>query len=227
MSKKPNIHIGTIGHKGHGKSTLTDAITEVLKNTNKLFKKKKVKGQEEQRGITVSINSIEYDTENRHYIHIDYRGEQEYIKGLLTGTLQMDGAILIVSVEEGLPPETAEQIKLAKRIGIEHIIVFLNQMSEEQDLELFELCFNEIRNMLSEEGYLIDKIPIITGNALKALKNPKSKKHNKCIFDLLSALDLSIAEPIPVSAQPFLMYIEEVLFDDNYEFFLSLFQPSL
>jgi elongation factor Tu len=211
---KPHVNIGTIGHVDHGKTTLTAAITTVLskKGFAKAFDYAAIdKAPEEKaRGITINTAHVEYETENRHYAHVDCPGHADYVKNMITGAAQMDGAILVCSAADGPMPQTREHILLASRVGVQHIVVFLNKADMVDDEELIELVEMEVRELLSEYGFPGDDTPIIVGSALKALENPTDPVATKPIFDLMDAVDSFIPTPVRATDKPFLMPIEDV-----------------
>jgi elongation factor Tu len=211
---KPHVNIGTIGHVDHGKTTLTAAITTVLATrggavaTN--YAQIDKAPEEKERGITINTAHVEYETEKRHYAHVDCPGHADYVKNMITGAAQMDGAILVVSAADGPMPQTREHILLASRVGVQHIVVFLNKADMVDDDELIELVEMEVRELLSEYGFPGDDTPIIVGSALKALENPTDPVATKPIFDLMDAVDSFIPTPIRATDKPFLMPIEDV-----------------
>jgi len=215
---KPHVNIGTIGHVDHGKTTLTAAITKVLNfkgEANFVDYVNIDKAPEERaRGITINTAHVEYQTEKRHYAHVDCPGHADYIKNMITGAAQMDGAILVVSAADGPMPQTREHILLARQVGVPYIVVFMNKVDQVDDAELLDLVEMEIRDLLNEYGFPGDKTPIIRGSALKALES-KSTDPNapeyKCILDLMDAVDTFIPTPERKSDLPFLMPIEDVM----------------
>jgi elongation factor Tu len=211
---KPHVNIGTIGHVDHGKTTLTAAITTVLskKGFAQAFDYAAIDKapEEKERGITINTSHVEYQTENRHYAHVDCPGHADYVKNMITGAAQMDGAILVVSAADGPMPQTREHILLASRVGVQHIVVFLNKADMVDDEELIELVEMEVRELLSEYGFPGDDTPIIVGSALKALENPTDATATKPIFDLMDAVDSFIPTPVRATDKPFLMPIEDV-----------------
>ena len=218
---KPHINIGTIGHVDHGKTTLTAAITTTL-NARLGFGEKVAfdeidkAPEEKERGITISTAHVEYETENRHYAHVDCPGHADYVKNMITGAAQMDGAILVVSAADGPMPQTREHILLARQVGVHYIIVFLNKTDQVDDEELLELVEMEVRELLSEYDFPGDDIPIVKGSALKALEYAMSNDDVKdapdcqCIFELMDAVDSYIPTPERASDLPFLMPVEDV-----------------
>ena len=212
---KPHVNIGTIGHVDHGKTTLTAAITKVLANSSggevMDFDQIDNAPEEKERGITIASSHVEYETENRHYAHVDAPGHADYVKNMITGAAQMDGAILVVSAADGPMPQTREHILLARQVGVPHIVVFLNKADMVEDEELIELVEMEVRELLSEYDFPGDEIPIIVGSALKALENedPEGEWGSK-IMELMEAVDEHIPEPERDSEKEFLMPIEDV-----------------
>ena len=211
---KPHVNIGTIGHVDHGKTTLTAAITTVLskKGFAEAFDYAAIDKapEEKERGITINTAHVEYQTESRHYAHVDCPGHADYVKNMITGAAQMDGAILVVSAADGPMPQTREHILLGSRVGIEYMVVFLNKADMVDDPELLELVEMEVRELLSEYEFPGDDIPVIIGSALKALENPTDAEASKCIMDLMDAVDSYIPTPERATDKPFLMPIEDV-----------------
>ena len=214
--KRDKIHmnVGTIGHVDHGKTTLTAAITEVLSKKGMAdfvpFDQIDKAPEEKERGITIAIAHVEYKSEKRHYAHVDCPGHADYVKNMITGAAQMDGAVLVVSAADGPMPQTREHILLARQVGVPYIIVFLNKVDMVEDEELIELVELEIRELLSKYEFPGDDIPIVRGSALQALENSEDESKNKCIFDLMSALDSYIPDPKRDIDRDFLMSIEDV-----------------
>ncbi len=212
---KPHVNIGTIGHVDHGKTTLTAAITKVLANTSggevMDFDQIDNAPEEKERGITIASSHVEYETENRHYAHVDAPGHADYVKNMITGAAQMDGAILVVSAADGPMPQTREHILLARQVGVPHIVVFLNKADMVDDEELIELVEMEVRELLSEYDFPGDDIPIVVGSALKALESedPEGEWGSK-IVELMEEVDDYIPEPERDSEKEFLMPIEDV-----------------
>jgi elongation factor Tu len=209
---KPHVNIGTIGHVDHGKTTLTAAITKVL--AKKGFAKFEDYSdidkapEERERGITINTAHVEYETEKRHYAHVDCPGHADYVKNMITGAAQMDGAILVVSAADGPMPQTREHILLARQVGVPAIVVYLNKADQVDDPELIELVEMEVRDLLTEYDYPGDEVPIIVGSALKALEgDPEAEKS---ILDLMDAVDSYIPTPKRPTDQPFLMPVEDV-----------------
>ena len=211
---KPHVNIGTIGHVDHGKTTLTAAITTVLSQTGGATATKYDQidkaPEEKERGITINTSHVEYETENRHYAHVDCPGHADYVKNMITGAAQMDGAILVVSAADGPMPQTREHILLASRVGVNYIVVFLNKADMVDDPELLELVEMEVRELLSEYEFPGDDTPIIAGSALEALENPTDPEKTKCIHELMAAIDSYIPTPERQTDKPFLMPIEDV-----------------
>jgi len=211
---KPHVNIGTIGHVDHGKTTLTAAITTVLANRGyaEAFNYADIDKapEEKERGITINTSHVEYQTETRHYAHVDCPGHADYVKNMITGAAQMDGAILVVSAADGPMPQTREHILLASRVGVQYIVVFLNKADMVDDPELLELVEMEIRELLSEYDFPGDDIPIVTGSALKALESPTDEAATQCIMDLMAAVDSYIPTPERATDKPFLMPVEDV-----------------
>jgi len=211
---KPHVNIGTIGHVDHGKTTLTAAITTVLSKKGFAeatdYASIDKAPEERARGITINTAHVEYQTETRHYAHVDCPGHADYIKNMITGAAQMDGAILVVSAADGPMPQTREHILLASRVGVQYIVVFLNKADQVDDPELIELVEMEVRELLNEYDFPGDDTPIIVGSALKALQNPDDPEATKCIYDLMDAVDTFIPTPVRATDKPFLMPVEDV-----------------
>lgn len=211
---KPHVNIGTIGHVDHGKTTLTAAITTVLAQTGGAtatnYAEIDKAPEEKERGITINTAHVEYETANRHYAHVDCPGHADYVKNMITGAAQMDGAILVVSAADGPMPQTREHILLASRVGVQHIVVFLNKADMVDDPELIELVEMEVRELLSEYGFPGDDTPIVVGSALKALENPTDPEATKPILELMEAVDSYIPTPERATDKPFLMPVEDV-----------------
>lgn len=211
---KPHVNIGTIGHVDHGKTTLTAAITKVLFETYKLgavvdFDNIDKAPEERERGITISTAHVEYETPNRHYAHVDCPGHADYVKNMITGAAQMDGAILVVSAADGPMPQTREHILLARQVGVPYIVVFLNKCDMVDDDELLELVEMEVRDLLNMYKFPGDDTPIIRGSALKALEDPTSDWAKK-IIEMFEIVDVYVPEPKREIDKPFLMPIEDV-----------------
>ncbi len=213
--KKPHVNVGTIGHIDHGKTTLTAAITKHLAKKGWAsyipFDQIDKAPEEKERGITIALAHVEYETANRHYAHVDCPGHADYIKNMITGAAQMDGAILVVGADDGPMPQTREHILLARQVGVPFIVVFLNKVDLVDDPELIELVELELRELLSKYEFPGDDIPIIKGSALKALESEDiNSPEVKPIFELMEALDTYIPEPVRDVDKPFLMPIEDV-----------------
>ena len=211
---KPHVNIGTIGHVDHGKTTLTAAITKVLSTKGgaefKAFDQIDNAPEERERGITIATAHVEYETENRHYAHVDCPGHADYVKNMITGAAQMDGAILVVSAADGPMPQTREHILLARQVGVPYILVYMNKADQVDDEELLELVEMEIRELLSSYDFPGDDTPIITGSALKALEGEDSEMGKQSVLKLIAAMDDYIPEPERDTDKPFLMPIEDV-----------------
>ena len=211
---KPHVNVGTVGHIDHGKTTLTAAITRVLATKGQAdftdFSEIDKAPEEKERGITIATAHVEYETEKRHYAHVDCPGHTDYIKNMITGAAQMDGAILVVGADDGAMPQTREHILLARQVGVPAIVVFLNKCDMVDDEELIELVEMELRELLDKYEFPGDDTPIVQGSALKALENPEDADATKCIWDLMEAIDSFIPEPERDVDQPFLMPIEDV-----------------
>jgi len=209
---KPHVNVGTIGHIDHGKTTLTAAITKVLSETYggqaRSFDEIDNAPEERERGITIATSHVEYETSNRHYAHVDCPGHADYVKNMITGAAQMDGAILVVSAADGPMPQTREHILLARQVGVPYIVVFLNKVDMVDDPELLELVEVEIRDLLSEYEFPGDDIPFVAGSALKALEG--DEEYEGKILELAEALDSYIPEPVRDLDKPFLMPVEDV-----------------
>jgi len=211
---KPHVNVGTIGHVDHGKTTLTAAITQ-RQATKGLademrFDQIDKAPEERERGITIATSHVEYQTQGRHYAHVDCPGHADYVKNMITGAAQMDGAILVVSAADGPMPQTREHVLLARQVNVPHIVVFLNKVDQVDDEELLELVEMEIRELLSNYEFPGDDIPIVKGSALKALENASDDEANKCIDELMDALDSYIPTPERALDKSFLMPIEDV-----------------
>ena len=211
---KPHCNIGTIGHVDHGKTTLTSAITAVLADRLGMepavpFDQIDKAPEERERGITINSAHVEYETEKRHYAHVDCPGHADYVKNMITGAAQMDGAILVVAATDGVMAQTREHILLARQVGVPAIVVFLNKCDMVDDPELLELVEMEVRDLLNEYEFPGDEIPVIHGSALKALEDPKSEWGDK-IMELMDAVDSYIPEPVRETDKPFLMPVEDV-----------------
>jgi len=211
---KPHVNVGTIGHVDHGKTTLTAAITTVLASkfggSAKAYDQIDAAPEEKARGITINTAHVEYETANRHYAHVDCPGHADYVKNMITGAAQMDGAILVCSAADGPMPQTREHILLARQVGVPYIIVFLNKCDMVDDAELLELVEMEVRELLSKYDFPGDDIPIVKGSALKALEGDKGELGEGAIMNLADALDSYIPTPERAIDKPFLMPIEDV-----------------
>ncbi len=213
---KPHINVGTIGHVDHGKTTLTAAILHVLKLKGMNVDEKAVDQidaapEERERGLTISVSHLEYESEKRHYAHIDCPGHADYIKNMITGAAQMDGAILVVSAPDGPMPQTREHVLLARQVGIPYIVVFLNKIDMVDDPEMIELVESEVRELLNKYNFPGDEVPVIKGSALKALETQSADDEAaKPILELVKALDDYIPEPVRDKDKPFLMAIEDI-----------------
>jgi len=216
---KPHVNVGTIGHVDHGKTTLTAAITRVLekKGLAKFISYDEVAKASESQGrrdetkiLTIATAHVEYSTEKRHYAHVDCPGHADYVKNMITGAAQMDGAILVVSAADGPMPQTREHILLARQVGVPHIVVYLNKVDTVDDPELIDLVELEIRELLTKYKFPGDKTPIIRGSAIQALTNPEDASKTKSIFELLKAIDDFIPTPQRETEKPFLMSVEDI-----------------
>ena len=214
---KPHVNVGTIGHIDHGKTTLTSAITKCLSNTGKAnwipFDQIDKAPEEKERGITIATAHVEYETDKRHYAHVDCPGHADYIKNMITGAAQMDGAILVVGANDGPMPQTREHILLARQVGVPYMVVYLNKVDMVDDPELIELVEMELRELLTTYEFPGDDIPIIKGSALKALEHGCADPNCpdcKSIYELMDAIDSYIPEPVRDTEKPFLMPVEDV-----------------
>jgi elongation factor Tu len=212
---KPHVNVGTIGHVDHGKTTLTAAITEVLSKRGLAeyvtFDDIDKAPEEKARGITIATAHVEYETDKRHYAHVDCPGHADYVKNMITGAAQMDGAILVVSAADGPMPQTREHVLLARQVNVPYIVVFLNKVDQVDDLEILELVELEVRELLSAYEFPGDEIPVIRGSALKAMESGEpGVEDTKCIDELLDAIDNYIPEPEREIDKPFLMSVEDV-----------------
>ena len=211
---KPHVNIGTIGHVDHGKTTLTAAITlaQSARGLSEVMGFDDIDNapEERERGITIQTAHVEYETENRHYAHVDCPGHADYIKNMITGAAQMDGAILVVSAADGPMPQTREHVLLARQVNVPSIVVFMNKTDQVDDPELLELVEMELRDLLNEYEFPGDDTPIIMGSALEALNNPSDAEATKCIVEILEACDSFIPEPERDVDRPFLMPVEDV-----------------
>jgi elongation factor Tu len=212
--KKPHLNIGTIGHVDHGKTTLTAAITKVLEKQGKAkfmaYDQIDKAPEERERGVTINIAHVEYETDKRHYAHVDCPGHADYIKNMITGAAQMDGAILVVSAADGPMPQTREHILLARQVGVPAIVVYLNKADMVDDKELLELVELEVRELLSKYKFPGDDTPIVVGSALKALEGDTSELGEGSIMKLMEAVDSFIQEPVRAIDKPFIMPVEDV-----------------
>ncbi len=211
---KPHCNVGTIGHVDHGKTTLTAAITKILAEAGGAeftpFDEIDKAPEERARGITIATAHVEYETANRHYAHVDCPGHADYVKNMITGAAQMDGAILVVSAADGPMPQTREHILLARQVGVPAIVVYLNKVDQVDDAELLELVELEVRELLSSYEFPGDEIPVITGSALNALEGKDEETGKETVLKLLAAVDSYIPQPERAKDQPFLMPIEDV-----------------
>ncbi|HHB75726.1 MAG TPA: elongation factor Tu, partial [Desulfobulbus sp.] len=211
---KPHVNVGTIGHIDHGKTTLTAAITRVLSTKGQAdftdFSDIDKAPEEKERGITIATAHVEYETPKRHYAHVDCPGHADYIKNMITGAAQMDGAILVVGADDGPMPQTREHILLARQVGVPAMVVFLNKCDMVDDEELIELVEMELRELLDKYEFPGDDTPIIQGSALQALENPEDEEKTKCIWELMDAIDSWVPEPERDIDKPFLMPVEDV-----------------
>jgi elongation factor Tu len=212
--KKPHLNIGTIGHVDHGKTTLTAAITKVLEKQGKAkflaYDQIDKAPEERERGVTINIAHVEYETDKRHYAHVDCPGHADYVKNMITGAAQMDGAILVVSAADGPMPQTREHILLARQVGVPAIVVYLNKADMVDDKELLELVELEVRELLSKYKFPGDDTPIVIGSALKALEGDTSEMGEGSILKLMEAVDSFVQEPVRDIDKPFLMPVEDV-----------------
>ena len=211
---KPHVNVGTVGHVDHGKTTLTAAITACIAAAGqaelKKFDEIDAAPEEKARGITISTAHVEYETDARHYAHVDCPGHADYVKNMITGAAQMDGAILVVAATDGAMPQTREHILLARQVGVPNLVVFLNKCDMVDDPELLDLVEMEVRELLSEYEFPGDDIPVVVGSALKALENPTDPEATKCIDELMEAVDSYIPTPERATDKAFLMPVEDV-----------------
>lgn len=211
---KPHVNVGTIGHIDHGKTTLTAAMTLVLSKKGQAkyvsFDQIDNAPEEKERGITIATAHVEYESDKRHYAHVDCPGHADYIKNMITGAAQMDGTILVVSAADGVMPQTREHILLAKQVNVPYVVVFLNKTDMVDDPELIELVELEVRDLLNDYEFPGDDVPIVPGSALEALNNPDDPEKTKCINDLIDAIDEYIPVPDRKTDMPFLMPIEDI-----------------
>src|SRR6267154_115951 len=210
---KPHVNVGTIGHVDHGKTTLTAAMTHVLAKKYggeaKNYDQIDAAPEEKARGITINTAHVEYVTEKRHYAHVDCPGHADYIKNMITGAAQMDGAILVVAATDGPMPQTREHILLARQVEVPYVVVFLNKVDMVDDEELLDLVELEVRELLTKNNFPGDDIPVIRGASKPAYDNPKDPAANKCIGELMDAIDNYIPEPVREIDKPFLMAVED------------------
>lgn len=211
---KPHVNVGTIGHVDHGKTTLTAAILAYLSTQGKAKARSvdaiDIAPEEKQRGITINTSHVEYETDKRHYAHVDCPGHADYVKNMITGAAQMDGAILVVAATDGPMPQTREHILLARQVGVPYIVVFLNKCDMVEEKELIDLVEEEVRELLKKQEYPGDDAPVVRGSALKALENPTDPEATKPIQELMDALDAKVPEPTRDTDKPFLMPVEDV-----------------
>jgi len=216
VRSKPHVNVGTIGHIDHGKTTLTASILATLAKKGKAQVKSYAdiaKGgtvRDDSKILTIAVAHVEYETDKRHYAHIDCPGHADFIKNMITGAAQMDGAILVVSAADGPMPQTREHILLARQVNVPSIVVFLNKVDIVEDKELIDLVELEVRELLTKYKFPGDKTPIIRGSALKAMNAPDNPEATKCIFDLMDAVDTFIPTPVRALDKPFLMPVEDV-----------------
>ena len=211
---KPHVNIGTIGHVDHGKTTLTSAITKVLASKGlaqaKSYEEIDNAPEERERGVTINVHHAEYETEKRHYAHVDCPGHADYIKNMITGAAQMDGGILVVSAVDGPMPQTREHILLGRQVGLPALVVFLNKVEAVEDAELIDLVELEVRELLTKYGYPGEKVPVIRGSALLAAQGDKGELGEGAILKLMAAVDTAIPTPTRATDKPFLMAVEDV-----------------
>jgi len=217
--KKPHVNVGTIGHVDHGKTTLTAALTAVqaakglanFKSYDEVAKASESEGRRDPTKIlTIATSHVEYESEKRHYAHVDCPGHADYVKNMITGAAQMDGAILVVSAADGTMPQTKEHVLLARQVNVPAIVVFLNKVDLVDDKELLDLVEMEVRDLLNKYGFPGDSTPVVKGSAIAALTNPKDPEKTKCIQELMDAVDAFVPEPKRETDRPFLMSIEDV-----------------
>src|SRR5437588_753573 len=212
---KPHVNVGTIGHIDHGKTTLTAAITKVLHTKNKTIAVREYGSidnapEERERGITIAVAHVEYETAKRHYAHIDCPGHADYIKNMITGAAQMDGAILVVAANDGPMPQTREHVLLARQVNVPFLVVFMNKVDMVDDAEILDLVELEVRELLKKYQFPGDEIPVIRGSALGAMEKPEDAKAAGCIWQLMEAVDSYIPTPPRPVDKPFLMPIEDI-----------------
>ena len=214
VRNKPHVNIGTIGHIDHGKTTLTAAITRVLAETGGAefvaFDEIDKAPEEKERGITIATAHVEYETENRHYAHVDCPGHADYIKNMITGAAQMDGSILVVAANDGPMPQTREHILLSRQVGVPQVVVYMNKCDMVDDEELLELVEMEVRELLSSYEFDGDNLPVVRGSALKALEGDKGELGEPSVIELMKACDEAVPEPVRDVDKPFLMPVEDV-----------------
>ena len=214
IRNKPHLNIGTIGHVDHGKTTLSAAITTYLSKKGlaeaRSYDSIDNAPEEKERGVTINISHLEYQTEKRHYAHIDCPGHADYIKNMITGAAQMDGAILVVSAADGPMPQTREHILLARQVNVPRLVVFLNKCDQVEDKELLDLVELEVRELLNKYKFDGDKTPILKGSALDALNHPDDPAKTKCLDELMKAVDEYIPQPVRELDKPFLMGVEDI-----------------
>jgi elongation factor Tu len=212
---KPHVNVGTIGHIDHGKTTLTAAITKVLHTKNTKIAVRDYGSidnapEERERGITIAVAHVEYETEKRHYAHIDCPGHADYIKNMITGAAQMDGAILVVAANDGPMPQTREHVLLARQVNVPYLVVFMNKVDMVDDPEILDLVELEVRELLKKYNFPGDEVPIVRGSALAAMEKPEDPKANECVWKLMEAVDSYIPTPVRAVDKPFLMPIEDI-----------------
>ncbi len=212
---KPHVNIGTIGHIDHGKTTLTSAITKVLHTklptvAERDFYSIDNAPEERERGITIAVAHVEYETEKRHYAHIDCPGHADYIKNMITGAAQMDGAIVVVAANDGAMPQTREHVLLARQVNVPHLVVFMNKVDMVDDPDLLDVVEEEVRDLLKKYKFPGDEVPVVRGSALAAMEKPGDPKAAACIWQLMEAVDRHIPTPVRAVDKPFLMPIEDI-----------------
>src|SRR5438094_169615 len=212
---KPHVNVGTIGHIDHGKTTLTAAITKVLHTKNKQIAVREYGSidnapEERERGITIAVAHVEYETDKRHYAHIDCPGHADYIKNMITGAAQMDGAILVVAANDGPMPQTREHVLLARQVNVPYLVVIMNKVDMVDDPELLDLVELEVRELLKKYQFPGDAIPVVRGSALGAMERPEDPKASGCVWELMAAVDSYIPTPVRASDKPFLMPFEDM-----------------
>ncbi len=212
---KPHVNVGTIGHIDHGKTTLTSAITKVLHTKNKQIAVRDFGSidnapEERERGITIAVAHVEYETGKRHYAHIDCPGHADYIKNMITGAAQMDGAILVVAANDGPMPQTREHVLLARQVNVPYLVVFMNKVDMVDDPEILDLVELEVRELLKKYNFPGDEVPVLRGSALGAMEKPEDPKSAECIWKLMESVDSYIPTPVRAVEKPFLMPIEDI-----------------